>query len=149
MLQNGYLRWLQDGPHGNWWLIVEDIELGYWPKPIIPNLYEGAKALEWGGEIVNKRISGHHTLTQMGSGHFSSEGFGKASFFRDINVITDIAHRWKQPDKLNTFVSNSKCYDIEIPDESTVVDTEFYHGTRFYYGTQFYYGGPGFSKDCP
>lgn len=43
--------------------------------------------VQFGGEIVNSRPSGFHTSTQMGSGHFAGEGFGKASYFRNLQVV--------------------------------------------------------------
>ena len=43
--------------------------------------------VQFGGEIVNSRQSGSHTSTQMGSVHFASEGFGKASYFRNMQVV--------------------------------------------------------------
>jgi hypothetical protein len=61
---------------GNWWLRVQDQLLGYWPHLIYTNLASSATGVSWGGEIYNKGEGGHHTLTQMGSGHFPSEGFG-------------------------------------------------------------------------
>ncbi|CBI23459.3 unnamed protein product, partial [Vitis vinifera] len=43
--------------------------------------------VQYGGEVVNTRPSGFHTSTQMGSGHFAGEGFGKASYFRNLQVV--------------------------------------------------------------
>ncbi|XP_056162508.1 uncharacterized protein LOC130136274 [Syzygium oleosum] len=40
-----------------------------------------------GGEMINTQPDGHHTATQMGSGHFPFEGFGKASFYRNLKFI--------------------------------------------------------------
>ncbi|KAF9619550.1 hypothetical protein IFM89_007377 [Coptis chinensis] len=46
--------------------------------------------MEWGGEVVNSQPDGEHTATQMGSGHFPKEGFGKSSYFVNIDCLTKI-----------------------------------------------------------
>jgi hypothetical protein len=43
--------------------------------------------LEWGGVIVNSKTGGQHTTTEMESGHFPREGFGKAGYLRNIQII--------------------------------------------------------------
>jgi len=39
----------------------------------------------WGGEVYSPNPV--QTSTQMGSGHFPEEGFGKASYIRNIQVV--------------------------------------------------------------
>ena len=53
-----------------------------------------------GGEVVHSTSDGTHTETQMGSGHFPSEGFGKAAFFKDIKYFNDQNIRKKKMDNL-------------------------------------------------
>lgn len=60
--------------------------LGYWPAFLFSYLTDSASMIEWGGEVVNSESDGQHTSTQMGSGHFPGEGFGKAGYFRNIQV---------------------------------------------------------------
>jgi hypothetical protein len=43
--------------------------------------------LEWGGVIVNSKTGGQHTTTEMESGHFPREGFRKAGYLRNIQII--------------------------------------------------------------
>lgn len=71
----------------NWWLYMDDIEVGYWPNSILISLPKNATNLIWGGEITNLRSNGSHTLTQMGSGHFPHEGFGKASMIHNLTYV--------------------------------------------------------------
>ncbi|MQL96401.1 hypothetical protein Taro_029075 [Colocasia esculenta] len=57
---------------GNWWLRLQGVDMGYWPKALFPYLLEGATYVDFGGEIYYRRV-GSHTRTQMGSGHFAEE----------------------------------------------------------------------------
>ncbi|KAF3581064.1 hypothetical protein DY000_02032177, partial [Brassica cretica] len=126
----------KDPKTGNWWLQLNDQELiGYWPKEIFTNLAdEGASVIEWGGEVVNKKKDGQHTTTEMGSGHFPSEGFGKASSFEVIKII-DMNNGLIDPVKVKTLVSRPACYDIKT-------------GYDKKYEVFFYYGGPGRNPNC-
>ena len=49
---------------------------------------EYAKHINFGGKIYNSEPGGIHTSTQMGSGHFSSEGYGRTCFIRNISTPT-------------------------------------------------------------
>ncbi|GAB4850436.1 hypothetical protein Ancab_029740, partial [Ancistrocladus abbreviatus] len=72
---------------GNWWLYLWSTPIGYWPQSIFNGglLTNGADTLSWGGEIYDSSgTGGFHTLTQMGSGHFSHEGYKKACYVRNI-----------------------------------------------------------------
>ncbi|KAI3683063.1 hypothetical protein L1987_83562 [Smallanthus sonchifolius] len=72
----------QDPKEGDWWMHGE--VLGYWPASVFTHLSESASMVYWGGEIINNNTHGHHTSTQMGSGHFPEEGFRKASYIKNI-----------------------------------------------------------------
>ncbi|TQD73976.1 hypothetical protein C1H46_040493 [Malus baccata] len=79
---------IQDPKLGNWWMGFGDNTLvGYWPAELFTHLADKATMVEWGGEIVNSRANGEHTATQMGSGHFAEDGFGKASYFRNLEIV--------------------------------------------------------------
>ncbi|CAN7056620.1 unnamed protein product [Brassica rapa subsp. trilocularis] len=121
---------------GNWWLQLNEQELiGYWPKELFTNLAdEGASTIEWGGEVVNTKKDGQHTTTEMGSGHFPSEGFGKASSFALIKII-DMNNGIIDPVGVQTLVSRPTCYDIKT-------------GYDKLYEVFFYYGGPGRNPEC-
>ncbi|KAF2566697.1 hypothetical protein F2Q68_00026075 [Brassica cretica] len=127
---------INDPKTGNWWLQLNDQELiGYWPKELFTNLAdEGASTIEWGGEVVNTKKDGQHTTTEMGSGHFPSEGFGKASSFEVIKII-DMNNGIIDPVGVQTLVSRPTCYDIKT-------------GYDKLYEVFFYYGGPGRNPEC-
>ncbi|PON75647.1 hypothetical protein TorRG33x02_244960 [Trema orientale] len=122
---------------GHWWLQIQDQAIGYWPDSIFTTIKDGAEIISWGGEIINNGLEGHHTRTQMGSGHFPSEGYKKAAFFRNIQYVDD-AGIFKDPEYLIPYASKPSCYSFEVG-EDTSTDK----------GTFFYFGGPGYSESCP
>ncbi|XP_068653556.1 protein neprosin-like [Aristolochia californica] len=127
----------KDKSSGNWWLMIQDIQVGYWPEILFKGLAHSASRIDWGGEIVNDGSVGHHTGTQMGSGHFPSEGFRKASYFRNLFIV-DSFNNYMAPPAIGKTAGTSKCFDIEIK-----VDT------ASDWGNYFFYGGPGKSPNCP
>ncbi|WZZ48458.1 hypothetical protein YC2023_048565 [Brassica napus] len=98
----------------NWWLRVGEELVGYWPGALFTSLGDGATRVQWGGEIVNVKTGGKHTITDMGSGHFADEGVKKASYFRNIMTV----------DGTNTLTekgifpktTNDNCYNIKAGD---------------------------------
>lgn len=90
--------------------------------------------VEWGGEVVNTRANGQHTSTQMGSGHFAEDGFGKASYFRNLEVV-DSDNSLTSVHDISILAENTNCYNIK----------SFYNND---WGTYFYYGGPGYNPQC-
>jgi len=121
-----------------WWLKVNNQAIGYWPISIYKYLKNGAARLDYGGEIYNSKIGGKHTKTQMGSGHFPSEGYGKAGYFRHIQYMDSTgSYKDVEPGKLGKDAAKPSCYDIQIQSDKSS-------------GTNFYFGGPGYSADkCP
>ncbi|WJX12833.1 hypothetical protein P8452_03286 [Trifolium repens] len=121
---------------GNWWMSYGDNTLvGYWPAELFTHLADHATMVEWGGEVVNSRSNGRHTSTQMGSGHFAEDGFGKASYFRNLEIV-DIDNTLSSVQSISTLAENKNCYDIENSYSNE-------------WGTYFYYGGPGNNPQCP
>lgn len=125
----------QNPKTGNWWLRIHNVAIGYWPRGIFTAMEKGADQIQWGGEIFNLGAEGHHTRTQMGSGHFPHEGFQRAGFFRNIKY-RDQAGVYRDPPRLIPYVSKPNCYDVELRDNGALT------------GVHFYYGGPGFSDRC-
>jgi hypothetical protein len=91
--------------------------------------------VQFGGEIVNSHSRGYHTGTQMGSGHFSEEGFRKAAYFRNLQVV-DWDNNLLPLSNIHQLADHSNCYDIK-------------EGRNNVWGTYFYYGGPGRNVRCP
>ncbi|KAL6493906.1 hypothetical protein OROGR_031815 [Orobanche gracilis] len=129
------LVWKDPG-EGNWWMqFGHDNVLGYWPAFLFPYLSDSASVIEWGGEVVNSESDGEHTTTQMGSGHFAEEGFGKASYIRNIQIV-DSSNNFREPKDIGIFTEKSGCYNVRL-------------GKNDKWGHYFYYGGPGRNPNCP
>nr|GMC82447.1 neprosin 1 [Ipomoea batatas] len=126
----------KDQKEGNWWMqFGNNYVLGYWPGFLFSNLQDSASMVEWGGEVVNSENDGMHTTTQMGSGHFPGEGFGKSSYFRNIQVV-DGSNNLRPPQDLGIYTEDDNCYTVQL-------------GNNGDWGNYFYYGGPGRNEKCP
>ncbi|PSR89566.1 hypothetical protein CEY00_Acc29769 [Actinidia chinensis var. chinensis] len=131
----GIMVW-KDPKHGHWWLqFGSGLLIGYWPSFLFSHLRSHASMIQFGGEIVNTRSLGSHTSTQMGSGRFADEGFGKASYFRNLQVV-DWDNNLIPLSNLHLLADHPNCYDIRA-------------GRNNVWGDYFYYGGPGRSDRCP
>ncbi|XP_010419444.1 PREDICTED: uncharacterized protein LOC104705166 [Camelina sativa] len=115
---------------GNWWLRVGTDLVGYWPRELFTTLGDHARKIDWGGEIIDSESFGRHTKTQMGSGRFPQEGFGNASYFRNIQVV-DYTCSFQPTPELFTHATSTAYYDVKNLHRDEL-------------GTHFFYGGPGF-----
>ncbi|CAN1286325.1 hypothetical protein LINPERPRIM_LOCUS19262, partial [Linum perenne] len=84
-------------------------------------------------KIVRIRIT--QTGTQMGSGHFPTEGDGKAAYFTNLEYV-DGGGLVNSATGVMSETSRSECYDIAVKDP----DEKF--------GVYFLFGGPGLSIEC-
>ncbi|KAI4370228.1 hypothetical protein MLD38_018598 [Melastoma candidum] len=127
----------KDPKLGNWWMgFGENTLVGYWPSELFTHLADHATMVEFGGEVVNSRAEdGAHTTTQMGSGRFSGDGFGHASYFRNLEVV-DSDNSLSAVQSISTLAEDTNCYDIRSSYDAD-------------WGTHFYYGGPGKNDRCP
>ncbi|XP_044477006.1 uncharacterized protein LOC123204423 [Mangifera indica] len=126
----------KDPKIGNWWMGFGDNTLvGYWPAELFTHLADHATMVEWGGEVVNSRANGEHTSTQMGSGQFAEDGFGKASYFRNLEIV-DSDNSLSSALDISILAENTNCYNIKSSYNNE-------------WGTSFYYGGPGRNPQCP
>uniref|UniRef100_A0A7N2R4D9 Neprosin PEP catalytic domain-containing protein n=2 Tax=Quercus lobata TaxID=97700 RepID=A0A7N2R4D9_QUELO len=124
--------------NGKWWFQVQDQVLGYWPGTIFNYLVSSASRIEWGGEVYNAELGDHHTRTQMGSGHFGNEGYGKASYFRNIGYMDNSGKFIDvEAQSLKKYATRPSCYNVEVA-----------NNTNGGFGTHFYFGGPGYSTQC-
>ncbi|KAF9610037.1 hypothetical protein IFM89_019765 [Coptis chinensis] len=125
----------KDPKLGNWWMgFGENTLIGYWPAELFTHLADHATMVEWGGEVVNSRSNGAHTSTQMGSGHFAQDGFGRSSYFRNLEVV-DADNSLSSVQGISTLAENTNCYDIQSSYSNE-------------WGTHFYFGGPGNNPQC-
>ncbi|KAL8204405.1 hypothetical protein R6Q57_010028 [Mikania cordata] len=123
-----------DPTGGDWWLSVDGAVIGYWPAALYTYMNQGATMAEYGGEIINSHVDGYHTSTQMGRGHFAEEGYGKASYVKDIQII-DESNNLRTPWYFQTQVNNKNCYDIVM-------------GSNENSSASFSYGGLGRNQAC-
>ncbi|KAK1265119.1 hypothetical protein QJS04_geneDACA010453 [Acorus gramineus] len=131
----------QDVQNGNWWLQLQNDLVGYWPGSLVPRFAGGAEIVQYGGEIVDSGVAhgikGPHTTTEMGSGHFSGEGEGKAGAFTRLQVMDKDISGYKSPQDVTSFVREPHCYDLSLMK------------TTGNWGVYFFYGGPGRNQNCP
>ena len=96
---------------GNWWLAVEDKWIGYYPgslfaaastDPAESTLAGGSDTIYFYGEVTNNEEE--LTTTDMGSGEFANQGYGKAGYIFNIaytnpnNVSTPFNGPWRDSD---------------------------------------------------
>ncbi|KAI3868894.1 hypothetical protein MKX03_036423 [Papaver bracteatum] len=122
---------------GHWWVHLQGIAVGYYPSSLFTKLSKTSTRIHFGGEIFNGKSKGRHTSTQMGSGHFPSEGGLKISSYFNWVQVVDENYVTKDPKNVETRVTNSDCYDLKVDDDN--YDTN---------GYGFYYGGPGYNDKC-
>ncbi|XP_047339660.1 uncharacterized protein LOC124943150 [Impatiens glandulifera] len=113
------------GENGHWWLDVNGVDIGYFPKNLFTALSEYADRVDFGGEILNSEKDGHHTTTQMGNGLYPHQQ--GASFISGIRIYDQN----KQPVE-----------GILHPVDSTVP----YYGVILVNNDTMFYGGPGYSQ---
>ena len=104
--------------------------MGYWPASLFVSLSKSASQIQWGGLVLNQQKNGQHTSTQMGSSHFPEEGFSRASYFTNLQII-DGSNILRFPKKCYIVAAKPNCYNV----------TNFINN--------FYYGGPGRNPNCP
>ncbi|KAL4574021.1 hypothetical protein LXL04_020843 [Taraxacum kok-saghyz] len=126
----------KDPRHGNWWLKVGSIIVGYWPIVLFPDLKEHATLIEYGGEVYNTPIEGTHTTTKMGSGHFPNEGYRKASYIRNMGIV-DEENTLNPVGPVSVLAEKPNCYNVRRGFDSSV------------WGYYIFFGGPGNNPNCP
>ncbi|WJX87662.1 hypothetical protein P8452_69826 [Trifolium repens] len=127
----------QHAKTGDWWLVFGNGNIvGYWPASLFRELKGEAYYAHFGGEVLNLRSRGSHTTTQMGSGHFDTEGYGKAAYIRNIQVAVNSPSIW-----------------IDLPEPEYTMEKENCYALKGRYskgwGNYIYFGGPGKNEDCP
>ncbi|XP_052143097.1 uncharacterized protein LOC127762667 [Oryza glaberrima] len=116
----------------NWWLAYgsNNTPIGYWPSSQFSYFKAKGDYAFCGGYVKSPTAASDHP--QMGSGHFASEGFGKAAFIRNIQVIEDKDNKLVTPNirNANPFSNNLKLYSYD----GYGLNND---------GMHVYYGGPG------
>ncbi|KAF1964314.1 DUF239-domain-containing protein [Bimuria novae-zelandiae CBS 107.79] len=122
---------------GNWWLFVLDRWIGYYPAPLFGantdaanSLQQGADAINYYGEIYDSHAQ--LTKTDMGSGHFPDQGWGKSAYIRNM-VYTDASGNDQRYDgSRGVVVSDTNRYQMKARFQNTND-----------WGSYMYLGGPG------
>eukprot|EP00268_Persea_americana_P035066 TRINITY_DN3461_c1_g1_i1.p1 TRINITY_DN3461_c1_g1~~TRINITY_DN3461_c1_g1_i1.p1 ORF type:complete len:177 (+),score=27.57 TRINITY_DN3461_c1_g1_i1:933-1463(+) len=127
----------KDLKNAHWWLDINSITIGFWPSTLLYNMVYDADLLLWGGQVHNTVPGGRHTTTEMGSGHFSSEGANKSSIIAGMVFLDQFNYELPPPDLYKMEATKPGCYDISK-------ETGYYNKGL---GQYFYCGGPG-SPDC-
>uniref|UniRef100_A0A0E0GE09 Uncharacterized protein n=1 Tax=Oryza nivara TaxID=4536 RepID=A0A0E0GE09_ORYNI len=99
----------------NWWLAYgsNNTPIGYWPSSQFSYLKAKGDYAFWGGYVQGPIAASDPP--QMGSGHFASEGFGKTTFIRNIQVIEDKNNKLVTPNihDSDPFSSDPKLYSYD------------------------------------
>ncbi|KAI6681537.1 hypothetical protein NL676_035418 [Syzygium grande] len=109
---------------GSWVLSISDKEVGFWPDDLFTHLRGPADAIDWGGE-TGKKVPDVVISP--------SEGYGKASYFRNLKFFDDEFNE-RDPENLNTHVTRPESYDLVLNEDPFTT-----------FGVNFFYGGPGIS----
>ncbi|RZC89575.1 hypothetical protein C5167_027117, partial [Papaver somniferum] len=94
--------WIQNGPSetlnsiefgwmdlqtGNWWLTVDDITIGYWPKEIFTHLANNALVIRYGGIAGTKS---QRTTPPMGNGYLPQlQNFLKTAYMTRMKYVDE------------------------------------------------------------
>ncbi|XP_034709747.1 uncharacterized protein LOC117932579 [Vitis riparia] len=119
----------KDSKSGDWYLRVNGASVGYWPKELFRGAFEVAKEVNWGGEIFSPR----QPCPPMGSGHFESEGTGRACYISGMRYQTAAGGYFEDIDpELQALVDRPHCYNVSMPSYLSEIT-----------GYIFLFGGPG------
>ncbi len=130
---------------GNWWVRAAGQWAGYYPyckggdsEPCaqgtlfsIAGIRDKANRLDWYGEIFDSSAPAA-TSTDMGSGAFANQRWGKAAYFRNLLYMWSPTQAWWwNSGSIST--TDSACYSADGP----------YYSSNANWRNWFYYGGPG------
>lgn len=97
----------------NWWILVKDHAIGYYPAKLFSNMTTADK-VGWGGRTVTP----HGSLSPpMGSGSFPDSNFSHASYFR-LMAYRNTSKRSYGPQnyQLEKYVDKPDCYNLNYYD---------------------------------
>jgi hypothetical protein len=103
--------------------------IGYWPSSLFHYMKDKCNHAFWGGYVQGPTAS--IDSPQIGSGHFASEGFGKAALLENIQIV-DMNNKLVTPNVHLAYPGSSNL--SKYTTDGYDVDN---------YGMHIYYGGPG------
>ena len=107
----------------------ENTLIGYWPSSLFTRIKDKGDFSFWGGHVAGPTAS--LESPQIGSGHFASEGYGKAAFMRNIQIV----------DENNKLVTPNENKDLVGTSDILKYSVDGYEVNKK--GMHMYYGGPG------
>jgi Neprosin len=130
---------------GNWWVRAAGEWAGYYPSckgggsaPCAngtlfseDGIRDKADRLDWYAEVFDESAPSS-TSTDMGSGQFSNQRWGRAAYFRNLLYMWSTTNAWWWSQGSITTTDN-RCYDADGP----------YYSSDDNWRNWFYYGGPG------
>ena len=131
------LMWFKDGTTGSWWLRYRDTWVGYYPRSLFDSngLQDKADRFDYGGEIVDTRTDNRHTRTDMGSGYWPYQAFGKSAYHRAIRWVST-GNVYQQATGVTRVVTDDQCYDLDLLHSNDSWEQYFY------------FGGSGYNTNC-
>ncbi|XP_056166383.1 uncharacterized protein LOC130137893 [Syzygium oleosum] len=120
----------QDRNIGNWWLIVSDHKVGYWPKELFPYLRNGSLHIAWGGIGI---AGSNGFCPPMGSGHMPDGVYEHATVFRALHWVRSDGKFLPPSDKTTEWVDRSNVYGL----------MNHHHFGKYRSGYMISIGGPG------
>ncbi|TMW95781.1 hypothetical protein EJD97_008356 [Solanum chilense] len=124
------IKWDQE--KGNWWLLIDNVAIGFWPKEVFDDFENFATTVEWGGVVYSPAGV---LEPPMGSGLYPlMRSTAVNAYCRVITLLNDKGQNIDLlGSKLPTFSTTSMLY--------VAVDVPNYPGVD--YNHTILYGGPG------
>ncbi|KAJ6801794.1 uncharacterized protein M6B38_196135 [Iris pallida] len=100
----------KDSQTGDWWLnaVTNGAEpIGHWPKSLFTSLADSASIFQWGGAVS---FYPNQKSPPMGSGRYPREGYGKAAYLRNVQLISDVGSI--SPTSAERFEDQTYCYQF-------------------------------------
>uniref|UniRef100_A0A0D9XQC7 Neprosin PEP catalytic domain-containing protein n=1 Tax=Leersia perrieri TaxID=77586 RepID=A0A0D9XQC7_9ORYZ len=118
----------EDSLTNNWWVVFGgDTPLGYWPKELFPTFNNGSSRSYMGGEVCNRHPGERFTTSQMGSGAYITDGWGKCAFV-DAMQLRHSDDTWEKARKVSGEFSRA-CYGVLIYNSQDGLTSAMYGGT--------------------
>ncbi|KAI3922850.1 hypothetical protein MKW98_006981 [Papaver atlanticum] len=102
---------------GKWWLILQDIKVGYWPKQLFPLFKPGAESIFWGGRV---KAGDDGYSPQMASGMPIDDRANHAGYFADLKYKNEF-NTLKPPERVDTIVDGPGPYDAKYYPKHNIV----------------------------
>lgn len=124
---------------GFWWMKANGHWMGYYPNSLFAatGLKDQSEVVLWGGEVLDVTAHPGTTQTDMASGLFPWEGFGRTGYMRNLMNQTDQIGTMAQYQGVPS-ADSSDCYDIKADFSGTGI-----------WGSHFFWGGAGRNPACP